>query len=107
MAARGVRFLAVSKDGRWIAGDAKTYENVFAFEDDYIVGGVDFSPDSTLLVTTSENRTAAASTVWDVAAHKKENVRETAFLGASLSGSLGYDLGKYWRLGGQFTRSST
>ena len=79
MAAADVRCLAVSKNGRWIAGgtfnghailwDAKTFEKLFTHkEDDHIIYGVDFSPDSAQLVTASRNLTA---TVWDVAASEK------------------------------------
>ena len=79
VAARGVRSLAVSKDGRWIAAgtssgevavwDAKTFEQVFSeHKDVYAIFGVDFSPDSTRLVTASNIRIA---TVFDVATRKK------------------------------------
>ena len=79
MAAKRVSCLAVSKDGRWIAAGtfsgyafvwhAKTYKKVFAHNEDLSdILGVDFSPDSTRVVTASKNRTA---TVWDVAARKK------------------------------------
>ena len=78
-AARGVLCLAVSKDGRWIAAgtssgdvfvwDAKTYEKVFSHRDDIKeINGVDFSPDSTRLVSASDNRTA---TIWDIATRKR------------------------------------
>ena len=70
--------VAVSKDGRWIAAgtlngdaivwDAKTFGMVFSHKQDEDIFGVDFSPDSTRLVTASKNRTA---TVWDVAARKQ------------------------------------
>jgi len=71
--------LAVSKDGRWIAAgtlngnvhvwDANTYKQAFACsEDDYTIQGVDFSPDSTRLVSVSSNGTV---TVWDIATHKQ------------------------------------
>jgi len=67
--------LAVSKDGRWIAAgsvggdlymwDANTYKRVFAHKgDSRRVHGVDFSPDSTRLVSASDNHTAI---VWDIA----------------------------------------
>lgn len=65
-----VSCLAVSKDGRWIAAgthfawlvwDAKTYKQVRVQRDPYVIG-VDFSPDSTRLVTISENRIAT----WDI-----------------------------------------
>ena len=79
MAARDyVYSLAVSKDGRWIAAgtygevlmwDAKTFEKVFSHkEDNYGISGVDFSPDSTRLVTASYNNKAA---IWDVATRQK------------------------------------
>ena len=75
MEANDVRCLAVSNDGKWIAGgtffgdvlvwDANTYEQVFAHREDYdIVNGVDFSPDSSRLVSASDNKTAI---VWDIA----------------------------------------
>lgn len=72
-----VRCLAVSNDGKWIAAgtiwgevivwDAKTYKRVLSHEEDSresVVNGVDFSPDSTRLVTASNDGTAS---VWDVA----------------------------------------
>jgi WD40 repeat protein len=79
MAARDVYCLAVSMYGRWIAAgtyegytivwDAKTLEKVFTHREDLAdILGVDFSPDSTRLVTVSKNRIA---TVWDVVARKK------------------------------------
>ena len=79
MAARDVFSLALSMDGRWIAAgtswgdlfvwDAKTFRKVFTHrEDAEDITGVDFSPDSTRLVTASRNGTA---TLWDVAACKK------------------------------------
>jgi WD40 repeat protein len=75
MAARDVQCLAASKDGRWIAAgtgpkgngmvfmwDAKTFERVFSHKEDELeVCGVEFSPDSTRLVTASKK-----ATVWDV-----------------------------------------
>ena len=78
IAARDVRSLAVSKDGRWVAagtawGDvgvwnAKTYQNVFSHRgDNRNNNGVDFSPDSTRLVAAS-NYTA---TIWDIGTRKK------------------------------------
>ena len=78
MAARDVRSLAVSKDGRWIAAgtrievimwDAATFEQVFSHnEGNYLVHGVDFSPaDSTRLVTASYH----TATVFDIATRKK------------------------------------
>ena len=73
--ANHVPCLAVSKDGRWIAAgtgwgavfvwNAQTYEKVISHREDYHdVIGVDFSPDSTRLVSASQNRTAS---VWDIA----------------------------------------
>ena len=75
----GVRSLAVSQDGRWIAAgtmlghvfvwDAQTLEKIFTHNQDLAdTLAVDFSPDSTRLVTASKNRTV---TVWDVAARQK------------------------------------
>jgi WD40 repeat protein len=73
-----VRCVAVSKDGGWIAAgtfrdvvvwDAKTYGKTFALEaDHHTINGVDFSPDSTRLVSASDNCTA---TVWDVATRQR------------------------------------
>ena len=71
--------LAVSNDGKWIAAgtlwgevivwDAKTYEKVFSHRDDIKdINGVDFSPDSTQLVSASDNKTAS---IWDIAARKR------------------------------------
>jgi len=71
--------VAVSKDGGWIAAgtlwgdvlvwDANTYKQVFAHnQDDCTIHGVDFSPDSTRLVSASDNHTAI---VWDIATRKK------------------------------------
>ena len=81
--AKGVQCLAVSKDGRWIAagtawGDvsvwsaktydkviSKTYEKVISQRKDHYsqILGVDFSPDSTRLVSAaSHNRPA----IWDI-----------------------------------------
>ena len=79
MAARFVYCLAASKDGRWIAAgtyygavivwDANTFEQVFSHTDNLgDILGLDFSFDSTRVVTASKNQTA---TVWDVAARKK------------------------------------
>jgi len=73
-----VRCLAVSKDGSWIAlgvegsmlvWDAKTYKQVFAHEEEYsYINAVDFSPDSTRLVSPLQNGTAL---VWDIATRQK------------------------------------
>ena len=82
MAARDVLCLTVSRDGRWIAAgtnyghvfvwDAKTSQEIFTHrEDRHAIHGVDFSPDSTRLVTASKNGTV---TVWDIAAAHVERV---------------------------------
>ena len=78
LGADDVRCLAVSKDGRWIAagtglGDVfvwdATFKRVFSHrEDDEIILGFDFSPDSTRLVSASWNGTA---TIWDIATRKR------------------------------------
>ena len=79
MKAWNVRSLAVSKDGKWIAAgtnnghafvwDANTFDQVFSHEEGFHdIVGVDFSPDSTRLVTASKNRTAS---VWDIAARDR------------------------------------
>ena len=85
MEANGVRCLVVSKDDRWIAagtseGDvlvwnAKTYKKIFSQREekrrdrDYnAINGVDFSPDSTRLVSASWNGTAS---IWDIATGKR------------------------------------
>jgi WD40 repeat protein len=71
--------LAVSADGRWIAAgtlygevlvsDAKTYEKVIAHKEDYYwINGVDFSPDSSRLVSASNNGTAS---IWDIPTRKR------------------------------------
>ena len=74
--ASDVLCLAVSNDGRWIAAgtdrgplvwNAKTYEEVFSHRVGYI-NGVDFSPDSTRLVSASGNRTAS---IWDIATRER------------------------------------
>ena len=73
--AMNVVCLTVSKNGKWIAGgswwdvwDTKTYETVWKHREDSYVNAVDFSPDSTKLVSGSLNRTA---TIWDVASGEK------------------------------------
>ena len=83
--AEGVLCLAVSKDGRWIAvgtlfgelsmWDAKTYKKDFSHGDypGHRVSGVDFSPDSTRLVSASYNGTAS---VWDTATRKQVQTLE-------------------------------
>ena len=66
--------LAVSKDSRWIAagtslgdvfvGNAETYKKVFSHKEDFHnINGVDFSPDSTHLVSASDNQ---AATIWEI-----------------------------------------
>ena len=83
MKADGVLCLAGSNDGRWIAAgtslgdvlvwDAKTYKEVFVHkEDDWDINGVDFSPDSTRLVSASDNYSAI---VWDTASATRERVQ--------------------------------
>jgi len=77
MKAEQVVCLAVSNDRRWIAAgtfwgdmhvwDANTYKQVFSHNEDSSINAVDFSPDSTRLVT-SKNGAAA---VWDVATRKQ------------------------------------
>ena len=76
--AEDVRCLAVSKNGKWIARgvlrgdvsvcDAETYEAVWKRREHSYVNAVDFSPDSTRLVSGLWNGTA---TIWDVASGKK------------------------------------
>ena len=77
--ARGVRCLAVSKDGRWIAAGtmlsdvfvwyAKTFEKIVSHREwhAYRINGIDFSPDSTRLVSASDNKTS----IWDIATGKQ------------------------------------
>ena len=74
MKTKAVWSLAVSKDSKWIAagtlwGDVHVwdanYKQVFAHkEDSASINAVDFSPDSTRLVSASSNNTAA---IWDIA----------------------------------------
>ena len=77
--ARAVKCLAVSKDDRWIGagtdyGDVivwhtKTYEKVLSnTENGHNINGVDFSPDSTRLISASDDCTA---TIWDIATRKR------------------------------------
>ena len=83
--AKNVQCLAVSKDGRWIAAgtsegyvfvwDAKTYRTVFTHWENDILG-VDFSPDSTRLVSASKK----AAIVWDIATRKRVHTLEHADL---------------------------
>jgi WD40 repeat protein len=79
MAAEYAWCLAVSKDGKWIAAgtswgevwvwDAKTYKKVFSHKEDYNgINGVDFSPDSTRLVSASQDTKAS---IWDIATGKR------------------------------------
>jgi hypothetical protein len=81
MDAERVLCLAVSKDDRWIAAgtrggdvfvwDAQTYEIVFSHtesDSDSCTNGVDFSPDSTRLVSASDNRTAS---IWEIATRRR------------------------------------
>ena len=78
MEAPYVLCVAASKDGRWIAAgtlrgevivwDPETYEVVIALKEDGDINGVDFSPDSTRLVTASYNGRAS---VWDIATHQR------------------------------------
>ena len=92
METRAVRCLAVSKDGRWIAAgtylgdvfvwDAKTHKQVFKHnEDSRDINGVDFSPDSTRLVSASENRMA---TIWDIPTRQRvQTLRHDNFFKAA------------------------
>ena len=79
-----VECLAVSKDGRWIAAgtydgdvivwDTKTCETAFSHKGKYIYGdinGVDFSPDSTELVSASDSGTVS---IWDIATRKRVQI---------------------------------
>ena len=76
--AQSVLCLAVSKDGQWIAAgmvgghvhvwDAKTYELGHREEDADDIHGVDFSPNSSRLVSASANKTAI---VWDIATRQR------------------------------------
>jgi WD40 repeat protein len=83
MAVWDVKCLTVSRDGRWIAAgtnssqvcvwDAKTFEQAFKDRDSgnefypNWINEVDFSPDSTRLVSASE----MAVTIWDIATRKR------------------------------------
>jgi WD40 repeat protein len=86
MEAKDVLCLTVSKDGRWIAAgtilgelfvwDAKTYEKVFSHSEDYNgINGVDFSPDSTRLVSASDDKTAS---IWDIETRKRVQTLDIA-----------------------------
>ncbi|KAF8119381.1 hypothetical protein EV363DRAFT_1385187 [Boletus edulis] len=89
--ANKVTCLAVSKNNGWIAAgtgegdvlmwDAKTHEQVFMqHEYSYAIAAVDFSPDSTRLVS-STKRTA---TVWDITTSKRlQTLDHEAELGAA------------------------
>ncbi|KAF8548746.1 hypothetical protein OG21DRAFT_1489116 [Imleria badia] len=75
--------LAVSQDGRWIAGgmshkkiivwDAKTCEKFFLYNADGNVYGVDFSPDSTRLVAAVQGDASSESysVICDIATRKQ------------------------------------
>ena len=77
--ARAIYCLSVSNDGRWIAAgrgqgglfvwqwDPKTYEVSFHAQLPHHVSGVDFSPDSTQLVTATEEYLA---TIWNIATRR-------------------------------------
>ena len=86
MEAQDVSCLAVSQDGRWIAAgtgpekgsvlvwDTVTNERVLTEDVGYIVGGIDFSPDSTRLVVAACGDYTHYSTktvVWDIATRKQ------------------------------------
>lgn len=77
MEAKIVNCLAVSKNGLWIAAgtywgcsmfvwDANTYEQILTHKGPGPITGVDFSPDSTRLVSASVNPDYTA-TIWDLA----------------------------------------
>jgi len=79
MKANAVKCLAVSNDGRWIAAgtiwghvhvwDAKTYKQVFTHrEGDWDINRVDFSRNSSRLVSASNNGTVI---VWDIATRQR------------------------------------
>ncbi|KAF8547208.1 hypothetical protein OG21DRAFT_1501672 [Imleria badia] len=69
----GVRCLAASKDGRWMAAgtlrgevivwDGETYQHTATLKEGGEIGSVDFSPDSTRLV--------AGASVWDIAGSQR------------------------------------
>ena len=82
--AEDVECVVVSEDGRRIAAgtiggwvfvwDPKTFEKVFSHKGDQdTINGVDFSPDSTRLVSASGNGTA---TIWDIATRKRVQTLE-------------------------------
>ena len=77
--AKDVRCLAVSENGKWIAGglsgvvsvwDTETYETVWNHRDSS-TEAVDFSPDSTKLVSGYGNFGKGTTTIWDVASGEK------------------------------------
>jgi WD40 repeat protein len=84
----GVQCLTVSRDGRWIAAgtsmgevcvwDAKTFEQAFKYMESgsYTIHEVDFSPDSTRLVSMYEGRTC----IWDIATRKRVQVLDDSHL---------------------------
>ena len=77
MEAKKVLCLAVSKDGRWIAAgtsdgavyvwDAETRGQAWSHKENNTVSAVDFSPDSTRLVTGDDQK----ATIWDMATRKR------------------------------------
>ena len=91
MAAPYVRCIAVSKDGRCIAAgthfgevivwDAETYEKIFALEDIGDIYGVDFSPDSTRLVTASADKVS----IWGIATRGRTTLHDDGVLAAKFS----------------------
>ena len=92
MAAPYVRCITVSKDRRCIAAgtyfgdvivwDAKTYKKVFTLEGISDIYGVDFSPDSTRLVTASANSTVS---IWDIATRERVTLHDDGVLAAKYS----------------------
>ena len=69
--------LAASKNGKWIAAgtstklfvwNAETYEEIIKYGEGNFILGVDFSPDSTRLVTGTNNCTAI---IWDLGTGKQ------------------------------------
>ena len=78
IAAQDVQCLAVSEDGRWIAGGAKngdlfvwdtqTYQRVLWHAGNSDIYSVDFSPDSSRVVAAWSSRIAS---VWDIASRKQ------------------------------------
>ena len=92
MAAPYVRCIAVSKDGRYIAAgthfgeviawDAETYRKVFALEDIGDIYGIDFSPDSTRLVTASADKVSICQ--WGIAT-RRTTLHDDGVLAAKFS----------------------